>query len=64
MKEYKFIRVKLKGVKGIRSTPIEDYQKIIIEQATNGWELVQIFSPSTSLYGSTAFFDIILTRKK
>ncbi|MCY7825153.1 DUF4177 domain-containing protein [Bacillus spizizenii] len=62
MKEYRFIKVSLKGVKGLKSQPLEDYKEIINEHAKAGWEFIQIFSPGNSLYGSSSYFEIIMGR--
>jgi len=62
MKEYTFKKIELKGLKGFLSTPKENYHEIIHEYAAKGWELVQIFSPANSMYGSTSYIELIFTR--
>ncbi|WP_338471130.1 DUF4177 domain-containing protein [Niallia sp. XMNu-256] len=62
MKEYQFIKINLKGIKGVSTKPAEDYKEIINKYAKDGWELVQIFSPSGSLYGSASYYEIIFSR--
>lgn len=62
MKEYKFERVQVKGLPGLYSKAKEDYQEIIQKNAEEGWELVQIFTPPTSFYGGTPFFEIIFSK--
>ena len=63
MKEYKFEKVELTGMKGVSSKPAVDYQEIIRQNAKEGWELVQIFSPENSSYGSPAYFEIIFVKE-
>lgn len=63
MKEYKFERVEVKGVPGLYLKTKQDYQNIIRKHAQEGWELVQIFSPPTSLYGGTPFFELIFSKE-
>jgi len=64
MKEYKFEKIGLSGIKGVSSKPKQDYQEVIRANAEEGWELVQIFSPGTSAYGSASYIEIIFTRDK
>lgn len=61
MKEYKFEKVKVKGMPGIYQK-VADYKEVIHERAKEGWELVQIFTPPTSLYGAAGFIEIIFSR--
>lgn len=62
MKEYKFERVEVKGLPGLYSKAKEDYRGIIRNHAQEGWELVQIFTPLTSVYGGTPYFEIIFSK--
>lgn len=61
MKEYTFKKISLKGIPGLRQKA-EDYHEIIHQYAREGWELVQIFSPPTSVYGGASFVELIFTR--
>lgn len=63
MKEYKFERIEVKGVPGIYQK-IDDYQEVIHKSAKDGWELVQVFTPPTSLYGGAAYIEIIFSKDK
>ena len=62
MKEYKFEKIELSGVKGVNSKPSSDYQEVIHAHAKEGWELVQIFAPGTGSYGSASYIEIIFVR--
>ncbi|PZX02408.1 uncharacterized protein DUF4177 [Psychrobacillus insolitus] len=64
MKEYQFKKIDYSGIKGLKSKPKEDYQEIIHNYAKEGWELVQIFTPGTSTYGSASYMEIIFSRNK
>lgn len=61
MKEYTFEKISLKGIPGLKQKS-EDYHEIIHRYAKEGWELVQIFSPPTSLYGGASFMELIFSR--
>lgn len=61
MKEYTFEKISLKGIPGLKQKP-EDYHETIRQYAKEGWELVQIFSPPTSLYGGASFIELIFSR--
>lgn len=63
MKEYKFERIKVKGVAGVYQK-IEEYHEVIHESAKEGWELVQVFTPPTSFYGGAAFIEVIFSKDK
>lgn len=63
MKEYKFEKVKVKGLPGLYQK-ITDYQQVIHDRAKEGWELVQVFTPPISLYGGAGFIEIIFARDK
>ncbi|WP_078551599.1 DUF4177 domain-containing protein [Bacillus alkalicellulosilyticus] len=62
MKEYKFEKITLTGIKGIVSKPSVDYHEVIHEHAKEGWELVQVFAPGTASYGSASYIEIIFSR--
>lgn len=60
MKEYKFIKLDL----GIFSRePEEDYREIIVREALEEWELVQIFAPPISGYGCAKYYELIFSRE-
>lgn len=62
MYEYDFVKIELKS--GFtKSKPKENYHEIIIDYASKGWRLVQIFDPSTSGYGAASYFELIFERK-
>ncbi|MEC1180837.1 DUF4177 domain-containing protein [Metasolibacillus meyeri] len=63
MKEYAFEKIGLKGIPGFYQK-VDDYHEVIHRYAMEGWELLQIFSPPTSLYGSAAFIELIFTRTR
>jgi hypothetical protein len=55
--EYKFIRVD-QNKKG------QGYQEIILEQAKEGWRLVQIFAPGAGgLWAKASFCEVIFERQ-
>lgn len=56
--EYKFEQLKL----GWFGKPNLDYHAIIEKNAKDGWRLVQIFAPGTSVYGSASYFELIFER--
>ena len=60
--EYKFARLG-EGVLGVKRTAEEQYQETIHQHARDGWRLVQIFSPSTGIYGASQFFELIFERE-
>ncbi|SDM79558.1 DUF4177 domain-containing protein [Sediminibacillus halophilus] len=59
MYEHKFIKID----RNYNQKPKEDYHRIVSEHEKEGWELVQIFAPSTKSYGLAAYFELILKRK-
>gem|GEM_PF-526480 len=59
MYDYKFVQVEIDGWKG---QPKEDYKRIIIEHAEDGWEFVQVVT--LTLSGYTTSLDIIFKRTK
>jgi len=59
--EYRFVRLG-EGALGVKSTAKEHYQELIQQHAREGWRLVQIFSPSTGIYGASQYFELILER--
>ena len=59
--EYKFVRMG-KGMIGVKRSASEEYQKVIQENAQQGWRLVQIFAPSVGPSGLSLFFDLIFER--
>lgn len=58
MYEHKFIKLKAVSF----GLPNEDYREIVYEHEKEGWELVQIFAPSTSQQGRAKFFELIFKR--
>lgn len=60
--EYKFVRLG-EGALGVKRTAKRNYQAAVHEHARDGWRLVQIFSPSTGLYGAAQFFELIFERE-
>lgn len=64
MKEYKFERIKLKGLPGFYTKPQEDYIEIINENVKEGWEIMQLFAPPFSFYGGAKYIDLIFQREK
>jgi len=61
--EYKFVRLG-EGFIWVRSVAQRTYQSVINEYATNGWRLVQIFTPSLGLYGVSRYYELIFEREK
>ncbi|PEW66189.1 hypothetical protein CN424_29330 [Bacillus cereus] len=59
MYDYKFVEVEINGWKG---QPKEDYKRIIIEYAEDGWEFVQVLTLTIS--GYTTSMEIIFKRTK
>lgn len=59
---YKFVRVG-EGWLGAKSSTTNEYQQIIHDHARDGWHLVQVFAPSTGVYGAAKYFEVILERK-
>lgn len=59
--EYKFVRLG-EGWLGVRKAGTENYKEIVNEYARDGWRLVQIFAPSTGVYGVAKYFELILER--
>lgn len=59
MYDYKFVKVEIDGWKG---QPKEDYKRIIIEHAEDGWEFVQVLT--LTLAGYTSSLEIIFKRTK
>lgn len=65
MYEYKFVKDFVVGQNIIQTrNPIDDYHKIIEENAKDGWRLVQIFAPvlGTPNY-ATEYFELIFERE-
>jgi hypothetical protein len=40
----------------------QEYQELVHEQARQGWRLVQIFAPGTSVHGLASYFELIFER--
>ena len=59
MLEYKFVKIKLSYW---RRKANEDYRDIINDHASQGWRLVQIFSPSVGGYGLSTYFELIFEK--
>jgi len=59
MYDYKFVKVEIDGWKW---KPKEDYKRIIIEHAEDGWEFVQVLT--LTLAGYTSSLEIIFKRTK
>ena len=59
--EYKFVRLG-EAALGVNRTA-KDHQETIHQHALDGWRLVQIFSPSTGLYGASQFLELIFERE-
>lgn len=59
--EYKFIRFG-KGALWVSSYSEDAYKEIIHRHAKEGWRLVQVFAPSTSIWGLARYYDIILEK--
>jgi len=59
--QYRFVRIDLKS--GWRTdTPKDDYQKIVHDNAKEGWRLLQIFAPATAGTGWAGYFELIFER--
>jgi len=70
MYEYNFVRVKPdKSSKSsfgglfFKSEVDTDYHSIILNYATQGWRLKQIFSPPVQNYGTSPYIELIFERK-
>ena len=61
--EYKIVRVG-EGAQQIRRTALKEYEKVINENAEEGWRLVQVFAPGIGYKGSPKYFDVILEKKR
>ena len=61
--EYKYIRVG-KGLLWANSSAEREYKETIDKHTKNGWRLVQIFAPSTGLWGLCRYYEIILEKEK
>ena len=59
--EYKFVRLG-EGWLSVKGKAENEYQEIIIKHASEGWRLVQIFSPGIGAYGAAKYYEIILER--
>lgn len=60
MFEYKFVKVKLNW---FSASPKEDYKEVVKEHAQQGWRLVQIFAPGTSMEGRASYFELIFEKR-
>lgn len=60
--EYKFVRLG-EGWLGAKSQASGEYQRVVEEHAREGWRLVQVFAPSTGVYGAAKYFEVILERE-
>jgi len=61
--EYKFIRVG-KGLLWANSKAEKEYKEVIDKYTKEGWRLVQLFAPSTGLWGLSRYYEIILEKEK
>ncbi len=59
--EYKFIRLG-EGWFSTRGDAESEYKDIITQHASEGWKLIQIFSPGTGAYGAAKYYEIILEK--
>ena len=62
--EYKFVKVALQGNALSADTPAEDHHRLIKQHASQGWRLVQVFSPSVGYQGCSAYFEIIFEKPR
>jgi hypothetical protein len=61
MYEYDFVKL---NVRGFRSEPRKDHRTVVKERAKDGWRLVQVFAPGTTMkYGSPDYFELIFERQ-
>ena len=60
--EYKFVRLG-EGWSGARREARDHYQQQIHQHARDGWRLVQVFAPSTGIYGAAKYYELILERE-
>jgi hypothetical protein len=60
--DYKFVRLG-EGAFGVKRSARKDYQETVHQHAREGWRLVQIFSPSTGVYGTSQYFELIFERQ-
>lgn len=61
MYEYKFIKLKVKGIIERKTDP--DYHGVVSVYAKEGWRLVQILAPPIGGYGVAPYFELIFERK-
>jgi hypothetical protein len=61
--EYKFVKIKVKWGWSGAGKPEQDYHQIILQQADEGWRLVQIFAPPIWGWGQAAFYELIFERR-
>jgi hypothetical protein len=60
--EYRFVRIG-EGWLGAKGAAKWEYQGLVHEHARQGWRLVQVFAPSTGVYGAAKYFELILERE-
>ena len=60
MYEYKFVKVKLSGMK---LEAEEDYQVMVNNFAKDGWRLMQVLTPPTVGYGTTGYYEFVFERE-
>jgi hypothetical protein len=65
--EYQFVRLEqvknlLTGMPVPSEKARQEYQELVHEQARQGWRLVQIFAPGTSVHGLASYFELIFER--
>ncbi len=63
MYEYKFIKIKL-GFFLRQPEGGKDYHEVVRKYASEGWRLVQIFSPILPPANFSKYFELIFEREK
>ena len=59
--EYKFVRLG-EGYLAARKEGTEGYQEEVHKHAAEGWRLVQIYAPSTGIYGAAKYVELVFER--
>ncbi len=60
--EYDFLRINFSSVLNSAKPAESAYRGVIQKRASEGWRLVQIFSPATSHHGHAHFYEMIFER--
>ncbi|MBN1316833.1 MAG: DUF4177 domain-containing protein [Anaerolineales bacterium] len=61
--EYKFVRLG-EGLLWPKNSAEDTYQQVVHQHSSEGWRLVQIFSPGIGINGLSRYYELIFEREQ